>query len=51
MKHKKLHPVGVRFDEVERRALKQTARADDRSLSAMIRKIVTEYLVTHGALK
>ncbi len=44
----KTDPIGVRFSTDERAALEKAARADDRSMSALARKIVVEWLRQHG---
>lgn len=47
----KTHPLGVRLEPVERDALGRAALADDRSVSALVRKIVVEWLQANGHLK
>lgn len=47
----KTDPIGVRLEPEERAALERAAAADDRSLSAMARKIITEWLKKAGHLK
>ncbi len=43
--------VPVRFDQAEREALQQAALEDSRSMSALARKIVIEWLRANGFLK
>lgn len=43
--------IGVRLEPDEREALERAAASDDRPLSALIRKIVAEWLRTNGYLK
>lgn len=43
--------LGIRLEADERAALEKAARADKRPLSAMGRKIITEWLTQHGYLK
>jgi hypothetical protein len=43
-------PLNVRFGEDEREALERAAAADDRPLSAMVRKIVVDWLRRGGWL-
>jgi len=50
-KRPKSDALGVRFDETEREALRKAAEADDRPMSALVRKIVGEWLRRHGWLK
>jgi len=40
----KLDPIGVRLDPEEREALQLAAASDDRSMSALARRIVVEWL-------
>lgn len=47
---KKEQAIGVRLELSERAALVQAAAADHRPMSAMIRKIVAEWLRQHGWL-
>jgi hypothetical protein len=44
-------PAGVRLDDNVREALEKLARDDDRSISYMINKILTEYLRARKLLK
>jgi len=44
-------PVGVRFPVEVKAALEKLAKADDRSLSYVINKIVAEYLRAKKLLK
>ena len=44
-------PIGVRFEPDELEALAKAAAADDRPPSALVRKIVAEWLRKHGFLK
>ena len=48
---KKLTPIAIRLEPRERDALEQAARADDRALSAMARRIIAEWLREKGFLK
>lgn len=50
MRMAKTDPLGVRLDPSERSALAKAAAADDRSQSALVRKIVAEWLRRHGWL-
>lgn len=47
----KTDPIGVRLEPEEKAALERAAAADDRSLSAMARKIITEWLRKNGHMK
>jgi hypothetical protein len=47
----KSDPIGVRLEPEEKAALEKAAAADDRSLSALVRKILVEWLRKHGHLK
>jgi hypothetical protein len=47
----KTRVIGVRFSSDERAALKIEAQSDDRSMSAMVRKIVVNRLLAAGRLK
>ena len=47
----KTDPIGVRFSTDERAALEKAAAADDRSMSALARKIVVEWLRANGWLQ
>ena len=47
----KTDPIGVRLEPAERAALEKAAAADDRSMSALARKIITDWLKKHGHLK
>jgi hypothetical protein len=42
--------IPIRFEEPEREALERAANSDDRSMSALARKIVVEWLRTNGHL-
>lgn len=44
-------PLGIRLEPEERGALEKAAASDDRTLSAMARKIITEWLKKRGYLK
>lgn len=46
----KTDPIGIRLEAAEKAALEQAAAADDRSMSAMVRKIIVEWLRKHGHL-
>ena len=41
-------PISVRLEPDEREAIEQAAREDDRPVSALVRKIVVEWLRRHG---
>lgn len=43
--------IGVRFDQAAREALERAARVDDRSMAALIRKVIEEWLRKNGHLK
>jgi len=47
----KTPPLGVRLDPDVKAALERAAQADDRSLSALIAKIVAEWVRREGWLK
>lgn len=47
----KTDPIGVRLEPEEKAALERAAVADDRSLSAVARKIITEWLRKNGHMK
>jgi hypothetical protein len=47
----KSDPIGVRLEPNEKDALEKAAAADDRSVSAMARKIITDWLKRNGHLK
>lgn len=47
----KSDPIGIRFDPAVRVALEKAAKADDRNLSSMINKLVSEGLRAGGWLK
>jgi uncharacterized protein (DUF1778 family) len=47
----KLGPIGIRLEREERAALERAAAADDRSMSALARKIILEWLKKHGHMK
>jgi hypothetical protein len=44
-------PLGIRLEDEERDALERAALADDRSMSALGRKILVEWLRKNGWLK
>lgn len=44
----KTEPLGIRLDPVEREALERAAKADDRPVSALARKILAEWLRKNG---
>ncbi len=44
-------PLSIRFDSTTRRALERAARADDRPVSALVRKIVADWLARKPAEK
>jgi hypothetical protein len=43
--------ISTRLEEAERAALERVARADDRTVSALVRKIIVEWLSKNGYLK
>jgi hypothetical protein len=43
-------PFGIRFEPEEQDALERAAKADKRAASAMGRKIITDWLESHGFL-
>ena len=43
-------PFSVRLDENVRKALEQAARADGRSLSSYVERVLAQHLVTAGFL-
>jgi hypothetical protein len=47
----KSDPIGVRLEPEEKAALEKAAATDDRSLSALVRKILVEWLRKNGHLK
>jgi len=47
----KTDPIGVRLDPDEKAALESAAALDDRSVSAMARKILADWLRKNGHLK
>jgi hypothetical protein len=47
----KTPPLGVRLDPAVKAALEKAAEADDRPLSALIAKIVAEWVRREGWLK
>ncbi len=47
----KNEPIGVRLEKTERIALERVAKLEDRSLSAMARKMIAEALKKAGFLK
>lgn len=46
----KTPPVGIRLNPAERTALDSAAAAEDRTISALGRKIIAEWLGAHGWL-
>jgi hypothetical protein len=44
-------PLGIRLEDDERDALEKAAIADDRSMSALGRKVLVEWLRKNGWLK
>jgi len=44
-------PIGVRLDKAERTALERAAKADDRGMSSLARKYITDALKKDGWLK
>ncbi len=46
----KSDPLGIRLEPGERAALERAARADDRSMCALGRKIIAEWLREEGCL-
>jgi len=44
-------PIGVRLDRAERNALERAAKADDRGMSSLARKYITEALKKDGWLE
>ena len=44
----KTDPIGVRLEPDEKAALERAAAADDRSMSALARKVIVEWLKKHG---
>lgn len=51
VKAKKDQILGIRIDEELLKALEKLADKDDRSVSAMARKLIVDGLRQHGALK
>lgn len=47
----KTTPLGVRLEEDIRKALTKAAKDDQRSISSMISKILTDWLKANGYLK
>ena len=47
----KTDPIGVRLEPAEREALERAAAADDRSMSALARKMIVDALRKGGWLK
>ncbi len=47
----RLYIIGVRFSAKERAAIESAAKADDRPVSVLIRKIVVDALKAKGLLK
>ena len=47
----KLFTIGVRFSASEKSALEKYARAEERPMSVMLRKIVVDHLREKGLLK
>ena len=47
----KTEPIGIRFTPEERAALERAAQADERSMSALGRKVILEWLRKGGWLE
>ena len=47
----KLEPIGLRLEPEERAALEKAAAADARTMSALARKVLTDWLRQGGWLK
>jgi hypothetical protein len=47
----KTEPIGIRLDPAERAALEKAATADDRSMSALARRVLADWLRKNGWLK
>lgn len=47
----KTHPLGFRVEPSVKEALEKAAKADMRSVSSLIEKILTEWLKTEGHLE
>jgi hypothetical protein len=47
----KTDPIGIRLDPAEKAALERAAATDDRSISALGRKIIVEWLRKNGHIK
>jgi hypothetical protein len=47
----KTYAIGTRLEEEENEALKRAAAADDRAVSALMRRIIAEWLRTNGWLE
>jgi hypothetical protein len=46
----KIYPIGTRLEPEEADALKRAAVADDRPVTALMRRIIAEWLRTNGWL-
>ena len=46
----KRHPLGVRFEPNEAAAIERAAAAEDRTQSALVRRVVVEWLLAQGYL-
>jgi hypothetical protein len=47
----KTHPLGFRVDPEIKEAIEKAARADDRSVSSMVERILKEWLRENGYLR
>lgn len=47
----KTEPINVRLEPDEKAALERAAAADDRSMSALARKVIVDWLRKHGHMK
>ena len=47
----KTDPIGIRLEPEEKAALAKAAAADERTMSAMARKIIVDWLRRHGHMK
>ena len=47
----KTDPIGIRLDPAERDALERAAASDDRTMSALARKVLADWLRKNGWLK
>lgn len=45
------NPLGVRVEPAIKEALERAAKADDRSVSSLVERILKAWLVEHGHLK